>query len=414
MAFKRLFWFIAVTTLFYGVLQPESASAETTIVPIATVTGRYDSNIFNRPKQLLRSGETTTSDFLTNVGGGVHVLHDTRDIRGDLTAAGTFHTYVEHSNRNFADVQVRGRADLSQWVEQYVRGAGLSIAENFRYTPEPPGFLVGTRDVQQEDDSLFHGTQGFRAPSFINSTILHAHYPLSRDIALEGGYIFALRHVGRIQGGDVPGINYFDTYSHTWFGGPRYKLTRNDSVAVLYRQTFALQQRSVDGGRTFGTNLISLAGNYRKEFQYWNLDVEGGITFVEPSGRSFPSGTIHVTTRPEEDTAVHLRVTRQARPSFFLQGGAIINHLATVGISHRIYERLAVDGMVGYTYNEYLPNTRGAFKNLTARGILHYKLTRNIGADFVYTYINIDNDATAVQYQISRHQVGIVLTAEWK
>jgi len=60
-----------------------------------------------------------------------------------------------------------------------------------------------------------------------------------------------------------------------------------------------------------------------------------------------------------------------------------------------------------------LPSTRGSYKYLLATSRLGYKLTRNIEADLIYTFINIDNDVAGLQYQVSRHQVGFALTAEW-
>ncbi len=233
---------------------------------------------------------------------------------------------------------------------------------------------------------------------------------MSRDLALEGGYTFGLRQYGRIQGGqDTLETIFFNTMTHTWYGGPRYQLARNDSVAAIYRQTFFTQSRST-GGRTFSTNLITLAGDYTKQFQEWNLTVQGGVTFAEPVGRTFPSGLIQVRTRPERDTVVTLALSRAGRPIGFLQGGAMISNLARVGISHRIYERLAVNGAVGYAYNQLFPNTNSTYKNFTASSGVSYKVTRTITAQILYLFTNLDIDRQDLQYQVSRHQIGLTLS----
>jgi hypothetical protein len=400
-----------VVVLVYGTMLPGLVQAETTIIPEATLRGRYDSNIFNRPAQLLPAG-TKTADYVTVVGGDVRVLHETRDITADLKAGATFNAYVEHQNRNFATALLSGTINLDRWVEQYVKGASLQISEFLRYTPEPPGFLTGDPRQPLGNDAFFRGVHGFRSPALINSTDFTSSYQVSRDLSFEGGYSFGIRRQGKIQGGDIGGVTYFNTITHTWFGGPRYKLTRNDSVAAVYRQTFLLQSRP-EGSRSFSTNLVTLAVDYTKTFQEWSFTAEGGITFVEPAGRSFPSGSLHVRTSPERDTAVTLSLSRAGRPSYFLQGGATISNLAQLGISHRVYERLEVSGGVGYAYNEFLPNSTGAFKMFTGTSKISYKLTRNITGDLIYVFSNIDNDATAVQYQFSRHQVGFALTAAW-
>ncbi len=409
--FRTVVWVAVLAGLVYGLMAPAPVSAETKIVPLATLTGRFDSNIWNRPAELLDPG-LQREDFLTIVGGGAQVVHDSRDIEASLSAIGTFNAYVEHTNRNFFSTAINGSIALDRWVDQYVRGASLRVVESLRYSPDPPAFLGGVRTVIQEDDTFFRGINAFRSNQIINTTGVEGKYPVSRDLVLEGGYAFGIRQFGRIQGGqDTLGANLFNTITHTWFGGPRYQLTRNDSVAALYRQTFFTQTRSSSGGRTISANLIALSGEYARQFQEWSVVVQGGLTFAEPVGRTFPSGLLQIRTRPERDTVVTLTLSRAGRPIGFLQGGAMISNLARVGISHRVYERLAINGSVGYAMNELLPSTEdNTFNFFNASSGLSYKVTRTISAQLLYLFSNIDVDRPELQYQVSRHQVGLTLS----
>jgi len=311
---------------------------------------------------------------------------------------------------------LNGQIGLDRWVDQYVRGAKLRINENFLYTPETPGFVTGARQLTAQDGTFQTGIQGFRANTFTNTTSVTGAYPLSRDLSLEGGYTFALRRVGSIVGGDAGGgIFFFNTNSHTWFGGPRYQLTRNDSIAAVYRQSFILQTRSQGASRQFSSSLVTLAGNYTKQFQEWDLVVEGGVTFVEPASRSFPSGSIRITTKPERDTVLTVILSREARPSIFLQGGVVLNNVAQAGVSHRIYERLTLDGSAAFGYSQFFPDTANStFQNFTGSTRLSYNLTRNMTADISYTYANLDRSGGTVEYRFSRHVIGFFLNAEWK
>ncbi len=408
---RVLLRFVILTMLVCGALPALPVHAETTIVPSATVRTRYDSNVYRRPKQLIPS-DLQPDDFVTSVGASLNLLHQTRDIVADVKMAGFFNAYVENTNLNFFSALLQGHLGLDHWVDQYVRGARLSIVENLRYTPEQPSFLTGPRDLP-EAGSIITGIVGFRAPTTYNTTEVRGAYPLSRDLSVEGGYIFGYRSIGQVQGGLLAGVNYFNTMVHTWQGGPRYQLTRNDSIAALYRQSFITQEGS-QGGRTFNTNVITLAGDYTKKFLEWDFAVQGGVTFIEPGGRAFASGSLEVTTQPEKDTAVRFGISREARPSYYLQGGVIIANIARFGISHKIYERLMIDGTVAYGLSEYFPNTDRSFKNLTATSRLAYKLTRNITGEIFYLYQNIDSDASSIQYQFSRHEAGLLLSAEWK
>ena len=105
-------------------------------------------------------------------------------------------------------------------------------------------------------------------------------------------------------------------------------------------------------------------GDYTKVFPEWTFTVRGGVTFIEPVGRMLPSGSIQVTTKPERDTVLDLTLSREARPSFFLQGGARINHLAQASIRHRIYERLSVSGKWWVFLSQFFPNTDSQFQSI--------------------------------------------------
>ncbi|MDF0666267.1 MAG: outer membrane beta-barrel protein [Nitrospira sp.] len=391
-----------------------SVHGETLIVPTAIVRSRYDSNIYRQPVQLLAPG-TQPQDFITTVGGGLDLLHKTRDIEADVRMGGTFNALVVNSNRNYFAALLSANIGLDRWVDQYVRGARLNVAENLRYSPTLPSFLAGARDVP-EDVSLISGTQGFRANTLFNTTNVTGSYPLSRDVSLEGGYLFGLRSVGRLQGTEsgLADLVYFNTMNNTWHGGPRYRLTRNDSVAVFYKQMFLSQERP-GGSRTINTNVINFAAEYDKAYQEWGFKIQGGVTVVEPGGQVFPTGTLQVTTTPERDTAVRLALSREARPSFFQQSGAMISNIARLGVSHRIYERLTLDGTIAYAYNQYLPiSSHQIYQNFTTTSRLAYKLTRNFTGEIFGLYQYIDSNRSAVEYQFPRVEVGFMLTMEWR
>jgi hypothetical protein len=409
---RPFFRFAVAAVLIWGALPSVSVYAETNIVPWGSVRERYDSNVWRRPKDLLRDAQGNTPqlhDFVTTVGGGLDLRHESRDIEADLKVGGNYSAFVHNSNLNFYGALLQGTVGLDRWVDQYVREARLRVTQNFVYTPDQ---FFGTHSGSSRggDDDFETGLLTFRRSRLMNTTAFKGSYPLSRDVSLEGGYIFGLRRQTReTEGGDVAGATFFNTMTHTWSGGPRYNLTRNDSVAALYRQTFFTQERS-GGGRTFSTNIISLEGDYTKVFPEWTFTVRGGVTFVEPMGRSFPSGSIRVTTKPERDTVLDLTLSREARPSFFLQGGARINHLARASIRHRIYERLSVSGSGGYALSQFFPNTDSQFQLITGISRLEYMLTRNIRGELFYNFTHVTADSTALEYQVSRHQVGIMLS----
>ncbi len=394
--------------LIWAVLPSLSIYAETNVLPWGSVMERFDSNVWRRPKDLLRDAQGNAPqlyDFVTTVNGGLDLRHDSRDFEADLKVGGNYSAFVENTTLNYYGALLEGTVGLDRWVDRYVRGARLGVTQNLVYTPEQT-FGRSTAG----DDVFGSGLVTFRRSRLINTTAFRGSYPLSRDVSLEGGYIFGLRRQTRAtEGGDVSGASFFNTITHTWSGGPRYNLTRNDSIAALYRQTFFTQERS-EGGRTFSTNIITLEGDYTKVFPEWTFTARGGVTFVEPVGRTLPSGSIQVTTKPERDTVLNLTLSREARPSFFLQGGARINHLARATIRHRIYERLSVSGTGGYAFSQFFPNTESQYQIITGGSRVEYMLTRNIKGELFYLFQHVDSDTTALEYQYSRHQVGFMLS----
>lgn len=406
---RTLLRFAFAAVLIWGAFPSVSVYAETNIVPWGSVMGRYDSNVWRRPKELLRDAQGNVpqlDDFVTNVSGGLDLRHDSRDLEADLKVGGNYSAFMDNSDLNFFGALLNGTVGLDRWVDRYVRGARLRVTENLVYTPEQ---TFGSR-LRAEDDVFGSGLVTFRRSRLLNTTAFNGSYPLSRDISLEGGYIFGLRRLTRAtEGGDVTAATFFNTMTHTWYGGPRYNLTRNDSVAALYRQSFITQERS-EGGRTFNSNIITLEGDYTKVFQDWTFAVRGGVTFVEPASRSFPSGSISVTTKPERDTVLNLTLSRQGAPSFFLQGGTRINNLAQATIRHRIYERLSVSGSGGYALSQFFPNTESEFQTITGASRIEYMLTRTIRGELFYIFSHINVETTALEYQVSRHQVGFMLS----
>ncbi|MDH5337784.1 MAG: outer membrane beta-barrel protein [Nitrospira sp.] len=341
---------------------------------------------------------------MTTVTGGLALRHDSRDIEADLQVGGNYNKYVTNTDLDFFGTNLNGTVGLDRWIDQYVRGARLGVTQKLIYSPEQNAGRATAADALED------GLITFRRSRLVNTTGFNGSYPLSRDVSLEGGYKFGLRRVTRAtDGGEVDTATFFNTMSHTWFGGPRYNLTRNDSVAALYRQTFFTQERS-EGGRTVTGNIITLEGDYTKVFPEWTFSVRGGLTFVEPVGRTLPSGSLHITTKPERDTVLELTLARDAKPSSFLQGGARINNRAQASIRHRIYERLSVSGTGGYSLSQFFPNTDAQFQFVTGASRIEYKLTRNISGELFYMFTHTSTEGTGLEYQVSRHQVGFMLS----
>jgi opacity protein-like surface antigen len=396
-----------------GAVIPAVAHAETKIIPSATLSGRYDTNVWFTPQEFLPPG-TRLDDFAASVGGNAQVLYSERDIEASLSGGVDFNAFAYNPGLNFITTRVDGKAKLDSWLQRFAKGAQLRVAESFRYTPESPAFFTGVKAGVVEDPFL-RGIQQFRANTFSNTTTVNASYPLFRDLYADGRYSFSIYRVGSVLAAGATGAAFFDTTMHTWSAGPRYKLTRQDSFALLYQQSQITQTQSSDPGAPdldFTTHSLSLA--YDKEMDQWTAGVTGGMTVIDPPGQAYPTAAIRLSTNPERVTAVRLDLSRRAAPSLFFVAGALISNVGTLAASHKLSRLLTLQGSVNYGLNETVPDRTVKFTSFTANAGLNYKLTKTMSMDLYYSYNDFKTEQPGSTIAILRNVVGFALTAEWK
>lgn len=399
------------TLLGAGTLQPMFVHADTTVIPVATVGEQYNTNIYFAPPSRLPPG-TKTSDFVSTVGGGVQVLHKSREVDANITAGADLNAFAYNKSLNFFTTRLDGHAILDGWVDQFARGAKLRVDEKFRYTPETPGFVTGGAGAAA-DDPFLRGIQGFRANTYSNIVSADGSYPVARDLTLQGRYAFSTRRVGSILAATTTGATFFDTDVHTWSVGPQFQLTPAESISLSYQQNLISQTRT--GGSTFtrATNTQTLLASYNKVMPGWTFGVGGGVTLVEPASQAYPTGSIRFSTNPERATTVHLDVSRIAAPSLFFVAGAIMSNVGRVEVIHRLSERLSLRGSANYAYNESVPERVVRFNALTLSTGLNYKLTRTMEVDLFYNHSDFKTDSQTLDFTILRNVVGLSLTAQW-
>jgi opacity protein-like surface antigen len=307
---------------------------------------------------------------------------------------------------------VEGYAQLDSWIQQFIKRAQLRVADTFRYTPETPGFLTGVKGSAVEDPFL-RGLQAFRANTFSNTASANASVPVFRDLAFDGRYSFSIYRVGSILAAGATGAAFFDTTVHAWSAGPRYILTREDSVAVLYQRA-QTNQTSVGTSQSFDFTTQTLLLDYSRTTSDWKFGIQGGATHIDPANKAYPVATISVSNSLERITAVRLDLSRKAGPNFFLGGGAMIGNVGTLSVSHKLSRLLTLQASVNYGFNESVPDGNVKFTNLTAGGGLNYKLTKTMAIDLYYNYSDFKTEQLTSSFEVLRNMVGFSLTAQWK
>jgi hypothetical protein len=393
-------------------VRPSSLYAETEFIPFVSVSERYDTNIWFSPAEFLPPG-TRLDDFATTLAGGIQTLYKERGIEASLNAGGDFNAYVYNPGLNYFSATAQGYAQLNSWIQRLVKGARLRVAESFRYTPESPGFLTGVKGGVV-DDPFLRGIQAFRANTFSNTASVNGTVPVFRDLALDAGYSWSIYRVGSILAAGATGATFFDTNVHSVRGGPRYTLTRQDSVAVLFQRDQVSQTTvgTTDQPIDFTTQTVLL--DYTRVTPAWRFGIQGGATHIDPADKAYPVATISLSNSLERITAVRLDLSRRAVPNFFLAGGAMISNVGTISVNHKLTRLLSLRANASYGYNETVPDRTVKFTNISATGGLNYQLTRTVAIDIFYTYNDFKTEVPGLSYEILRNAVGFALTAQWK
>jgi hypothetical protein len=386
--------------------------AETLFIPSVAVSEKYDTNIWMAPAEFLPPG-TRLDDFATTLAGGVQTLYKERGIEASLNLYGDFNAYVYNPGLNYFTTRVDGYAQLDGWIQRLVKRAQLRVADSFRYTPETPGFATGVKGGVVEDPFL-RGLQSFRANTYSNTASVNGTVPIFRDLSFDGRYSFSIFRVGSILAGGATGATFFDTTVHSMSAGPRYTLTREDSVAVLYQRSQTNQTTAGTTGQIFDFTTQTLLLDYSRMTSDWRYGIQGGATHIEPADKMYPIATIFVSNSLERITTVRLDLSRKAAPSFFFVGGAIIGNVGTLSINHKLTRLLSVRASVNYGFNETVPDRTVKFTNFTAVGGINYQLTKTMAIDVYYNFNYFETEQPGLTFEVLRNVVGFALTAQWK
>jgi opacity protein-like surface antigen len=406
---------VIVAVLVLWSLGPSLVQAETYIIPSLTVSERYDTNIWYAPAEFLPPG-TRLDDFATTLAGGIQALYKERDIEAGLTAGGDFNAYVYNTGLNYFNTRLDGYAKLDGWVQQLIKGAQLRVADSFRYTPESPGFISGVKG-NVVDDPFLRGIQQFRANTFSNTASANGAVPIYRDLAFEGGYSFSVYRVGSILAAGATGPAFFDTTVHSFSAGPRYVLTRQDSIGLGYKrsQTTQTQTDVAPGvGQNFDFTTQSITANYSRTTPEWTAGIGAGMVLIDPAHRAYPTVAINLSSSLERVTAVRLDLSRQAVPSFFFVGGAMISNLGQIAVSHKLSRLLTLQGGANYGFNETVPDRSVKFTNFGLNAGVNYKLSKIMSVDLYYNYSDFKTEQIGSAFEVLKHVVGFSLTAQWK
>lgn len=222
---------VAASAAFISV-QGSFVKGETLIVPVVTLSERYDSNVFNSPK----IAGVNREDWVSTVIPQLNVMHRGSAAQTILQLTGIGERYVNNSGLSYFGGGANLAMNLNRLVQEYNPRLSLTLSNGTFYTPQAPAFSPPNPDL---DPNVFaRGIQIVRVNTFTNASSATATYRLMPTTSLRVSYTYNVIRFGSsfVNIGNAGLIN---TNTQSINAGPQFQLTERDTMSINY-----LYQRS--------------------------------------------------------------------------------------------------------------------------------------------------------------------------
>lgn len=373
------------------------------MIPSLTVTERYDSNVFFVPGRNLE-------DFVTSARPQLDIDHNGRFMEGHLLGGVTANAYAKNPELNYVMAHGGLSLNLDRMIRRMAPRAGLTVADNFQFTPEPSAFAAppGTGAVPE---AFAVGIQAMRANSFSNLGSATGTYALSPTVTLQAGYQHQMRRFGTAFARPEFG-GFFRTTFQTVTAGPQWQISPRDAVSLSYQHLRAEFGSGGGFGGGFATD-GGLLGWTRELTPSLKANVTGGVTVFAGTGDVQYLANASLDYTYEYGTA-ELTYARSVFPSFFIAGLPLLSQVARGSASYRAAQNLTLSGQVNYAKNESVPTPILRYESYGAGADASYTITRSMTFSAKYQYNEFMTRFTGRGFEFNRHQVMLTLRMEWK
>lgn len=410
-------------TPYGGALDPSSVQLQGgfRVIPSVAVAERYDSNVFFRQK----TPGLDRSDYVTTVAPQVRMIYGGDAMRVNGTVGANAEYFVKNTNFNYIGANGALALDLSPMLGKLWRGMTFQIVDTFRYTPEPPSFLVGNQDSAAQN--LFaRGQQVGRVSITSNIVAATATAPLSQTVSLIGGYAYGFINFGESkvqQNGPL-----LDSSYHVFNAGVSTRVTLLDSITLSYVETRYDYGETAGGlltvrGGTLGwahafspaVSLNSFAGAQVRTGGVGGGGATGSPTDVSVSAtgsRIAPTGGLTLIWK-DQTTMLSLLYTASLVPSYQFQAQPLLTNM----VSLSVVQKTSIPNLVGllslnYGRGDEFGSTSSApisYESYSAMGGVVYEFTQQAFLNLNYTYGHYLSQVGEQGVVFSRNLVSISL-----
>ena len=396
-------------TAFGGVTDPSMVpmTGGFLIIPSIAVAERYDSNVFYRSK----SPGLDRSDYVTTVVPQIRGLYAGSAMTVNPTVGANAEYYAKNPDFNYVGANAGLFLNLSPMLGRLWNGTTFTVDDRFRYTPQPPSFLVGNHEGDTSN-LLLTGQQVGRVNSTSNVVSTTVSAPLTQTLSLTGGYSYGFLRFGSSQVQQV--VPIFDTSFQTFTVGMLMQTSQQDSVTLNFIDTELRYEQNVGSfssrGGTIGWNhLFSPAVTLVSSAGATVLDGHSsGLTTV--SSTVAPRGYAGLTWR-DRTTSLTMAYGLSTSQSNQSEAQPLLVNIVTFSMTQLtpIPELVGV-ASVNYGRGDEIGSTSVnaiSYRAYQAYGGIVYKFTPQTFLNLNYLYANYDNQSGATNHRFDRHVVSI-------
>ena len=384
------------------------------LVPSICVSERYDSNVYFAPP----TPGLRRDDFVTNVNPQLRVNHHGEYADGYLEAGGFSETYINSPGLNYIGTADTLYLNLDNSIRRLLPNATLSITDNVRYTPTPPGFsnpIAGTSPGSPANIQNIYaqGLLSYRANNLTNNATVLTSYNVTPLTSLNASYSHAILRFGAAPVTSASQLTLFDTTSQTATIGAKTQLSARDTLSVTYSRSqseFISHATSIPS--TFFNVDSAILGWARTLTSYLTAQIGGGAIVIDPGLTTYALNASVMLNTPNHNATISY--ARSAAPSYIGVGVPIISD----SFSLTAIQKIALQWQLAETA-AYVHSSGGSspatvrYDSYFASVDLYYWMTNIWSTALSFDYMNFDSEFASAKTSYDRYTVTISLKAAW-
>jgi len=378
------------------------------VIPLITVSERYESNIF------FGAGRQV-SDFVTDIHPGARVEYSSNLVEGSFVGTAMSSIYARNPGLNYIGANVGLNATLDRFTERMVRGLKLNLSEAATYFPESPAFIT---PLSPESD-FTRGIQAVRNNSLTNITTAQGIYQVTPLTEFNTSYSFQLRrYIGQpesqLSDSDVS-MALLNTTTHSVSAGPMYRVSQSHTIGTsyVYRQVL-IESTSGPSVQSFNSTIHGGMVTWRSMLsQELRAEISPGL-LVEARFPDRVLWTMRAGLQWQDSRkTVDISYTRNVFPSYFVQAALLISEAVGATVSYNVSSQWRVGFGANYAVNTSTEQRDLRFESIGVSGSLMYAFYPGMTVSVMGSHGEFIIDQAGDNTSFNRQTGMVSLTMEW-